>query len=80
MSVRTSDWIVATVETLFVGGGLVVMKLFRRGDNRCGTYADCNRRVRLHFGRPDFRSSHHVSLEYNSLEIRAGGSVACGSQ
>jgi hypothetical protein len=33
MSVPTSDWIVATVETVFVGGGLVVMKLFRRDDN-----------------------------------------------
>jgi uncharacterized membrane-anchored protein YitT (DUF2179 family) len=32
MSVPTSDWILATVETVFVGGGLVVMKLFRRGD------------------------------------------------
>lgn len=29
-----SDWILAMVETVVVGGGLVVMKLFRRGDNR----------------------------------------------
>jgi hypothetical protein len=33
MSVPTSDWIVAPVETVFVGGGLVVMKLFRRSDS-----------------------------------------------
>jgi uncharacterized membrane-anchored protein YitT (DUF2179 family) len=33
MSVPTSDWILATVETAVVGGGLVVMKLFRRSDN-----------------------------------------------
>src|ERR1700691_5765597 len=33
MSMPTSDWILATVETVFVGGGLVVMKLFRRSDN-----------------------------------------------
>lgn len=28
-----SDWILAMVETVVVGGGLVVMKLFRRSDN-----------------------------------------------
>jgi hypothetical protein len=33
MGVPTSDWILATVEAVFVGGGLVVMKLFRRSDN-----------------------------------------------
>lgn len=33
MSVPTSEWIVATVETMFVGGGLAGMKLFRRSDN-----------------------------------------------
>ena len=33
MVVPTSDWILATVETVLVGGGLVVMKLFRRGDD-----------------------------------------------
>jgi|SRR5580704_11479420 hypothetical protein len=33
MVVPTSDWILATMETVFVGGGLVVMKLFRRSDN-----------------------------------------------
>jgi uncharacterized protein YacL len=32
MSVPTSDWILATVETVFVGLGLAVMKLFRRSD------------------------------------------------
>jgi hypothetical protein len=33
MSVPTSDWILATVETVVVGGGLVVMKVFRRDNN-----------------------------------------------
>jgi hypothetical protein len=33
MSVSTSDLILAVVETVVVGGGLVIMKLFRRSDN-----------------------------------------------
>src|SRR5580704_398415 len=33
MVVPTSDWILATLETVFLGGGLVVMKLFRRSGN-----------------------------------------------
>jgi hypothetical protein len=32
IGVSTSDWILATVETVVVGGDLVVIKLFRRGD------------------------------------------------
>jgi hypothetical protein len=33
VSTPTSDWTLATVETLFVGGGLLVMEEFRRSDD-----------------------------------------------
>jgi hypothetical protein len=68
-----SDWLLCTMETLLVGGGLVIVKLFRRGDKdeapaltAIDVYG-CLLRGLI------FAVFTRVSVEYDSLEARSRG-------